>query len=210
MEADVSVYRYADPALHADPYHYMYTPFEGPGFLRAYLDHRKELGSGCTENCIDTLIDVLLVLVPDPAQKGTGPQVYLIERDEDVPPTRSLLLGLAAAAARRRDPAAWRPWVDALVPRFEVRKRLHAQYDAQVRPIGPEAGTDELALFAALLLLAYDSDANVKLLNTAIKVVDLIAARQTHEATAAALLPALADAEAAAVREIMWRHGVVP
>ena len=162
-------YPYADPDLHREPCAYMYTPYQGPDFLRAWRESREGLLRACGT--------------------GTGPLAGALEGQGAVPPcpapvrTRDLLLDLLAAPGTPRGEA----WLEALLRRFELTKRLGPAYVGALKPIqDADAPAGDLeALLALALMRAFASHGDLRWLNAALKVVDLAAARGLERMTPA-------------------------
>jgi hypothetical protein len=194
MTEDPVTYQYVESNLLRQRYHYMYTPYEGPGFLQAYLSHRRQLRNelaalreqALTRPSTDLEIgeEIRQVCLNDASHLG---QMPLRSRSLTVLPaqpgerefaTRDVLLDLwhCFAYDPPRAENEGSAWVDLLLRRFEVTKRLCRGYTTSLRPIDRKRGpTENYALLAALLMQSKGADGNVKYLNAVLKLTDLLA-----------------------------------
>ncbi|RYH01064.1 hypothetical protein EU805_15815 [Salipiger sp. IMCC34102] len=151
----MSRYRYTDRDLLEEREHYFYSAVEGPGFLAAYRASR---------------LAVLDALPPaDPPAAPAGAASFPVDDAAEIV-TADLLAALEA------DPRA--DWLDRLVQRFEVTKRLHARYDGRLRK--PSGSFDDLALYARLAVVLAHKVArtqDLKWLNALLKLNDLLCSR---------------------------------
>jgi len=222
-------YRYADRNLLAERYHYQYTPYEGPEFLSAYFAHRQVV--------IDQLESARNRLLKEPTEEtklaesirqaisgeaSNEGAIPLASRDYQVLPaqpgtceflTRSLLLDLWQCHVEdaSRTPQLCDAWVNLLVKRYEVTKRLYLGYTAALKPaVRVYDLADNYALLAALLMRRYCTAPDLRYLNTALKLIDLLASMGSTQQSQLAQLTTLgaAEAEVTAVQALLELHGV--
>ena len=187
-------YSYTRKNLFEERCHYMYTPYEGPQFLRAFLltrqNIRDQIQQISTMESIPSeyvaLITILHKHVLTSPQATEGDSLYLLkERVLHVLPsqpgaclfnTNMLLVDLWQAYLCQLDSVQFcQGWLELLIKKFEVSKRLYVAYDSALQPV--EKDYDLLwnyALLAALVLYLYHQKQNLKYLNTGLKLVDLL------------------------------------
>lgn len=207
-------YAYAGRNLLDEPHHYMYTPFEGAAFLGAYLDHRERLAARDAAEGVALDREISAAL----AGEGAGDRLAARHRDPlilpEAPPGRAFVTADAlddcCAFLTAGDAGAAEPWLRLLGRRFEVTKRLFARYGADGKPAALDhRDLDPYAVLAAALLLRHRASPSLVALNAALKLVDLLSSAPGGRAgRAGALLPAVAGAEAAAVRALMAEQRV--
>lgn len=143
----MSEYGYTDRDLLELRENYFYSTLKGPGYLDAYRDTRR------------TLLDALPDTAPlPPATSGKLP-------DGTAPIDTAALLD---ALECDPDPV----WIDRLVQRFEVTKRLCSGYDARLRK--GRGDWRDLTLYARLAALLVRDTTRLDWLNAALKLHDLL------------------------------------
>jgi hypothetical protein len=183
-------YVYTERDRLAEPHTYMYSPFEGSALIAAYLEDRsaalrRHAARKSALSPMDRLILSLAATRLD-AAGGHGAQAahadlarmagslgeFTTTRAVD---THALLLGLIATAlsgSLSREAAAW---LDRLVQRFEVTKKLYESYPAGFRAGAGGYGAVRLYwLFALALCLFHESSRDLQYLSTLLKVCDLL------------------------------------
>lgn len=190
MTAHEETYRYADKHLWREPYHYMYTPFEGADFLRAYLLSRQKAASDLRAKCeraaeqLDENSPAMEIAKAIGAQ-AADPGGPLRKRELTVLSgkpgdssweTSELLLDLWSRNLYREDATVvGQMWLDLLIKRFEVSKRLFISYTDSLRPGTKDSGRAEnYLLLAALLLLLNRISSNLRYINASLKLNDLL------------------------------------
>jgi hypothetical protein len=229
MSGNPVAYRYAEMDLLSQRYHYMYTPYEGPDLLRAFLGHRRTLArelSLLREQALANLSEdaeiaeeIRQTCLEDQASLGDGP---LRRRSMSVLPaqpgerdfnTRELLLDLWHICAYD-SPSADRmctPWVRFLLARFEVTKRLYRSYSTDLKPAAKGSKlADNYALLAALLMHQNGLSPDVRYLNAALKLIDLLASVGPSKLGTLARFTTLVavEAEQTAVQALLDRHKI--
>lgn len=156
-----ATYPYATGDLLSERNTYFYSAYEGPGFLGAWEDARVRV------------LERLAAPGDMPVPRGGALP------DADGVEARALLERLLAGASG--DEGAWaevRPWLDRLVQRFEVTKRIFESYDVSLRARDRERFRD-LGLylrFAEVLEVAYERTAALPYLNALLKCADTLTA----------------------------------
>ncbi len=232
MTSSAVTYRYVEADLLRQRYHYMYTPYEGPEFLKAYLSHRRQLRdelfaardmelanpSRLSQN-LDIAEEIREACLQDSSHLGQKP---LRSRSLTVLPaqpgqcefnTKDLLLDLwhCYAYDPPRAELQGTAWLDVLVSRFEVTKRLYGGYTTSLKPLARTRGPAEnYALLAALLIHRHRAVSNVKYLNAVLKLNDLVASiGPSIQGTITQLVLLVAvEAELAAVQAELEHHRV--
>ena len=187
------LYPYADGPLLEERNTYFYSEFGGEAFLRAWAETR-DWSTAATP-------------VPPPAALSRK----LPEPDTPVD-TAALLDGLYAAVANSQATApACRHWLDLLVKKFEVTKRVHARYDGQFRTTSPGQHSDfGLYLRAAEVFdAAYAATGRLPFLNALLKILDTLNAyRAELDDALTGRLAWLCVREREHVRTLAARNGV--
>lgn len=184
---DSELYRYDEGDLLEQRNSYFYSTFHGSAFLASWMA-RRNAAMVQDSHCPDATSAITAT-----APRGRT-DLWLDE--------------LQAAYASGNVSASQRQLLAKLVQRFEVSKRLHADYTPEFKPA---EGAEYLDLpryvaFAGVLVAAYDIDRKIQTLNVLLKVLDtLCALRHRLPATAAAKLPQLILDERAFVAELACR-----
>ncbi|CDL00647.1 conserved protein of unknown function [Magnetospirillum gryphiswaldense MSR-1 v2] len=148
-------YPYASGALLDQRNTYFYSVYGGRAFLSDWQAVRA------------------LVLVA-PAAHPPAPRPVTLPSHPMAVDTGDLLEAVMAAPAVE----AARPWLDELVKKFEVTKRIHQAYDQHFRAVDPTSFRD-LALYVRLAEVfeaAYAMLGQLPLLNALLKVIDTLSA----------------------------------
>jgi len=185
-------YSYADRDLLSDPpFHYMFSSFEGPQFFRDYIfsrqNARKRLGASVTP----VQQGDITVPLPDAGAAEV--------RTDDI-------LSQLVEAVRAGSTTHVRAWVDLFVLKFEASKRLRRSYGRGFKPLDRTVlGRNAYAQLAFLVASVMRGPTDLRLLNTLLKLNDLVlSGAQFDEATATLMGPAI-DREMACVRELATR-----
>jgi hypothetical protein len=197
------------------PINYSYAEFGGVEFLAAYIQDRQQAMARIGQPLRDLsateisqwLQRELLSAAsgqPNGARDGAAILRSLqIEQPIDTAHLLDCLLGSQLADAR--EPAIT-PWVDRLVQRFEVTKKLYAGYRPGFRTGEGDIGCVPLYLTLALVLcLRYHADGQLKYLSTLLKLTDLLCSLPADSYAAGNLavrLGLLVGAEVASVRAL--------
>lgn len=193
-------YAYSQGDRLLEPHKYMYTPFEGPGFLRAYFEDRAAVARGNSpgEALVDEARRALNARGGGWGEQGTS--AALLERS-----ARALLDGAGAS-----EMSSALANLSEFVRKYEVSKKIHRRYPDGGRK--GEGGHLEMAPYLLLALgcaLQARLGGTLKYLNCLLKLGDLLVSRRvvlTADETALAR-PVLA-LETQLVRELMVRQGV--
>jgi len=229
MSSAVS-YRYVEKNLLLEKYHYMYTPYEGAGLLLAYIEQRTRFAESLRKSSLKLTAELspraaIGQAINQAVKKESKPNSNdTISADFVVLPTQpgpiafvtgDILLDMWRAYLRQPEKTAelCSNWLNALLRKFEVSKRLYASYSADLKPTSDNySDLSNYALLAALLMHVYLSSwPSIKYLNAVLKLNDLLASASLLEyGDALCQLAALAsvEAELAAVRALMTAHQV--
>jgi len=161
------------------PHAYMYAPFKGRTFFDAYFaDRQKALAQysdegGCANMLRSEMRDIALLgaeLPQLPSAEMLGefsPQLEVSTLD--------LLSAILALQANGDCGEGIKLWLDRLVQRFEVTKKLYASYPPGFRK--GDGPADSLVLYwmlAMALYLHFEDTGGLKYLNTGLKLTDLL------------------------------------
>ncbi len=230
----MSEYEYANRNLLDEPYHYMYTPFEGVSLLRAYLASRHTLRDSLMARLAvrrgdmsQASEEVLLAWVWSSlrgANPKYGPEAIqaLKKRAFGVLPARpgdgqfkthtvlidvfqEVLCNTGVATERMQE------WIDFFLRNYEVTKRLYVAYGSDLKPTERSfASLENYALLAGLLLCVHQGSPNYKYLNCALKLGDLLSSvgDRTLNSPAVELIAATMEVETAGIERLAEHHKI--
>lgn len=151
---------------------YFYTTFQGPEFLSDWERDREQA----------------LLHLPAPREYAEPSSIALEFSDNGEFETLDLLEYLKLALEKvdnsnpGNSPLQIQPWLDLLLQRFEVTKRVYTRYGPRFRAAGDRQYSD-LALYAGLgevMDLAYQKTSKLQYLNALLKVIDTLISRLMH------------------------------
>lgn len=166
----MSAYPYARGDLLEQRNTYFYSPFGGEAFLAAWRAERE------------SALDDLPPASPAPDADADA------DADMGGAPTDRLLERLYRAFSEGRHGRVEEWLLARLIQRFEVSKRVHAEYSAEFRPVDPEDYRDlgRYLRFAEVLDAAFARAGGLPRLNAMLKCLDTLAALRGRLGTAAA------------------------
>ena len=178
-----AAYPYASGDLIGQPQRYRYTPFGGKPFLLAWMADRGRALAG----------------LPDPAQPAVAETPVL--PNGGIVQTQELLDWLHARIDASSDQgltAETARWLNAMIKKFEVTKRVHEAYGPDFRAQDRSACRD-LSLyvrFAEVVEVGYARSGALSCLNALLKCLDtLCAQRDAMDPSLAARLATLIGRE---------------
>lgn len=157
-----SAYPYDHGDNLVDRHSYTYAPYQGERFLEAWKQARE-----------------VLLSVTTPINKALPPVATMLPVDENVN-TAYLLEALfhqLIESDRDRQTDNFQYWLNWVIQRFEVSKRLYADYDLQGERAKPQGTFRDLSLYVRLseiLAVAYRDLNKVPALNALIKCLDTL------------------------------------
>ncbi len=224
-------YAYASRSLLEQPQNYMYTPFEGAVLLDEYFEQRSRVlqrlatdgdAGGCADPGLFEQADVWLrrrldLRAPETEEANNSsvaemlPSLTEMSLDRVVR-TETLLRALVSVQLSGSRQANVKTWLDRVVQRFEVTKKLYESYAPGFRK-GHGAWTPvrPYCLLALTLCLYYADTRQVKYLSTWLKVSDLLSTLRpevVREVVPPAAIELLFTAEVACVRALAENKGV--
>lgn len=173
---------------------YQYTTYFGAPFLEAWQGKRAAAVASLPAPARGRLDS-------SPWKPGTGEQV----------PTDGLLKWLSQALGTAAPASETYEWVDQLLQRVEVTKRVHERYTFDGRRLWAAEGSSykNLRLYLGatdVLLSAHAARGSLQYLNGALKLVDtLVAKREALEASERAWLAALIELERKSVEQLVGK-----
>lgn len=180
------IYEYTDTNRLRKPHKYMYTPYHGGAFINSYLsdrdgDIRRFESQASTEELVGIeryLCESSVLFLDQNCHSlayGSSKSISYFDKKDRVT-TEELLLSLLGSQLSNTQDESLKYWVDFLVQRFEVTKKLYEIYHSNnLRKGGGEAESVRLYwLFSLLLTLFYSATNNIKYLSTTLKINDLI------------------------------------
>ena len=160
------LYPYATGPLLEKRNSYAYSPYHGASFLKAWRADRDRARAACIQ-VSDNL-----------SARNITPEGRVLP-DWSLPARSVDLLATLDNALRQEtfDPAA-EAVLDRLVQRFEVTKRIHAEYGPDWRALNVSDYTDLglILAFAETVATAQEKEARLDLLNVLLKALDTLSA----------------------------------
>lgn len=195
-------YEYTEVNRLQEPHKYMYTPYLGVKFVNSYFSDRlkhlkrfQENYKAMDDQSVDSYLymgarnilnDLLQKEVSELDNKDVSRGVSLPNKNikiedllffhtGDEIDTELLLASLVYAQINHKKDELVKEWLDHLVQRFEVTKKLYIRYPEGFRK--GEGAADKVRLywlFSLSLSLYYANTQSIKYLNTLLKVSDLL------------------------------------
>ena len=170
------------------PHNYMYTPYFGVEFVQSYFDDRskniEKFKARKDKQDIGTIDAYFCTASTLKLEKG---QKLLPTNFKDIVEnitsfnlknkivTEKLLTSLLVSQLNNENEKLIKEWLDRLVQRFEVTKKI---YEAYLVGFRKGRGSKDMVrlywIFALLLTLYFSETKNIKYLNTLLKVNDLL------------------------------------
>ena len=187
MSTSMTTYEYTGVDRLNEPHKYMYTEYLGIGFMQLYFDDRKKsIEKNRVRDCKQSISEINSYLCTASIKKLKQQESTPIELRGKVERlesfgiesevfTRGLLLSLLFNQLNTQNTDLVKNWLDQLIQRFEVTKKIYETYPSGFRT-GKGSGQDVSLywLFSLLLSLYYAEGKNIKHLNTLLKVNDLL------------------------------------
>jgi len=223
-------YRYTQANQLVQRCDYMYTPYEGPEFLDAYFSQRESMrkllgdlqprigGDTSGETAIgEEIRQVVAAVIPvhvPSALRDRRPEILPAKPGSVGFVTKSLLLDLwqAFLHSAREPMDILTSWILLLVKKYETQKRLYVAYSAALKPASERYDQlENYALLASLLMYLHRVERNMKYLNSALKLNDLLSSVDVSSGGPITQLTFLGavEAELEAVRRLAVDHGFV-
>lgn len=157
-----NVYPYASGNKLDDRNVYDYAPFHGTKFFAAWRDARLSVSK----------------------KSGTAPETITLSRkkmpEHGKPAAAKVILEYLNSELENIDgmsDGAW-SWLNLLLQRFEVTKRIHEEYGSDLRAVdkGAYRNLELYVQMAEILDKAYDATRRLNFLNALLKIVDTLVA----------------------------------
>ena len=179
-------YEYTDTNRLQQPHKYMYTPYQGDAFINFYLTDRylniKRFESWASVEDLDGidryLCDASVLFLEGNSHSlvyESLKSISFFDKTHTVS-SEELLLSLLGSQLSNTEDARFKYWVDFLVQRFEVTKKIYHIYPSSNLRKG-SGGAENVRvywLFSLLLTLYYSDTQNMQYLSTNLKINDLI------------------------------------
>jgi hypothetical protein len=184
-------YEYTDRDLFEEPEAYEYTTVYGKPFLEAYLADRSEtveiidrrlsnaepIGVNSWDGMLNALGrgDTVRAYLPglsgvEMAKGQSLPDPATTESVETIP-LLAQLLGYPEDAPPSNEAST--EWVNRMIERFEIHKRLYTAYGPEMRPVEEkEAAKIAYPMLALAALVVNERTESLKLLNGTLKICD--------------------------------------
>jgi len=193
------MYTYTENNLLVHPCHYMYAPFEGAVMLTSYFSSRRKsenlFNSSLEVEHLDAIDSFILERMGSRVGTGKGFNTSVMSRERPLVDTleefsvnntivtERVLYSLIVNQAYESDfLTLTKTWVNRLVQRFEVSKKLYELYPPGFRKgEGSSSNVKLYWLFALSLCLAYSSSENLQYLSTLLKINDTLCSLNKEE-----------------------------
>ncbi len=189
-------YAYSQENRILKPHKYMYTPYEGKAFLGAYFADRRAQPE--VLQTIADLVKQIAAFIPDAAKHSLK---------FALPCETNLSLKQLLHQQLTTDEESAYKVLSGFIKKFEVTKKLCATYNTEFKGSGDHTNT-ELYLWLSLnCLVFYSRSDNLKMLNCALKLSDLLSSCKTQVADQK-LLTLNFSLEMLLVQRLMQNSGV--
>jgi hypothetical protein len=212
----------------------MYTPFEGEAFFAAYDADRLDALADLSLRCVGGVLPAPLARAMTPALDAlAAPAIPFSTPHSTIAALRTARLAAAQddsdpmpadlsapietvpclnalLTAADNDATTAGPWLEFFIHRYEVAKRIRADYNREHGLGAPLTDPAPYALLAAALGLACRQTVDHKYLNTLFKLGDLLSSARSRAETAntAGLCAAALVLERLAFNNLMQRQGL--
>jgi len=170
-----------------NPHQYMYTRYQGEDFIRSYFKDREVHIKRFKSQEVGQDLDDIDIYLSESARFLLQENDYTVNDYKTIQRigcfkrqnrviTEELLMSLIACQLSNDHDDTIKDWIDFLVQRFEVTKKLYQSYHSHNLHRG-EGNAENIRLywlFSLLLTLYYSGPNNIKYLSTLLKVNDLI------------------------------------
>jgi len=188
-------YAYSAADRLSEPHKYMYTPYEGPAFLRAYFADRAAFLGAPAGTAEEALASARAAL-------DAGPAGDRVEAGDTAVRLEAAVRAMLAGAGPGGD-------VELMLRRYEVTKKLHRAYVGR-KGDGHYLDMAPYALLALACGIAAHRGATLKFLNALLKLGDCLVSRRAFLTEREAILARSAlSLETLAVKALMDAQGVV-
>jgi len=179
-------YEYTNTNRLQEPHKYMYTPFQGKAFINAYITNRNENikrfeSQANKEQLVGIeryLCDATLLLLDQNQRSLIHKSFNSISAfgTSDIIYSKELLLFLLGSQLSGAKDERLTAWLNFLIQRFEVSKKLYETYHPNNirKGLGDSKSVILYWLFSLLLILSYSDTKNIKYLSTCLKINDLL------------------------------------
>jgi hypothetical protein len=202
-------YPYCKKNILENPERYMYTEFKYEIFFRDFFLNRKIIINDCydyknaptdlNDNCINNAVRELSIFIKNNYQEN-----FLVDRkildflnDYKYLPyknnftkssinfnyqlnTKFLLENVISSYFSNNNIEISNIILNKIIQRFEVTKKIHQEYDPDIKKgIGDNKNLELYWIFAIAICLSYIKKNNLKYLNTLLKLCDLIASQNS-------------------------------
>lgn len=172
-------YPYTSENRLETPHAYMYAPFKGRTFFDAYFSDRQKVlaqywDEACDTSMLRSGVRAIALLGIEASPPLSEETLKAFSPAHEVS-TFNLLKTILAMQANGDCGDGIKFWLDRLVQRYEVTKKLYASYSSGFRKGGGPA--DCLILYwmlAMALYLHFEDTGGLKYLSTGLKVTDLL------------------------------------
>ena len=179
-------YDYTETNLLKKPNNYMYSEFRGEDFIKSYINSRnidiqrfnsflpkEELGQIDLYICESSSLLITEDLF-SPIH-NTIINLSYFKKNGQID-TENLLISLLGHMVSGVDDRNLKYWLDFLLQRFEVTKKVHELYEPkkQKKGVGSENNIRLYWLFSLALTSYFSKSSNIKYLSTLLKINDLI------------------------------------
>lgn len=166
MNDEFEPYTFASGNLLEKPNTYFYSIFKGPAFVNSFFDHRE---------CI--FKNLPPAMVAPPPQRRAEP---LLNNSIETPLLLEYVLAKILEGEVNNDRCQF--WLDRLVKKFEVTKRIHQRYKNNFRAVDPDQHKNYTLYIrlSEVFEAGYTTSEDIRLLNVLLKTIDTICSFSEH------------------------------
>jgi len=166
MSDESEPYTFANGNLLEKPNTYFYSTYKGPVFVSSFFDHRYSI--------FKDLPPAMLAPLP---QRVTEPQM-----NNSIETPLLLEYVLAKILGGEINDNRCQFWLERLVKKFEVTKRIHQRYKNNFRAVDPDQHKNYTLYIrlSEVFEAGYTTSEDIRLLNVLLKTIDTICSFSEH------------------------------
>ena len=177
-----NLYKYTEKNTLENPEFYMYSKYNGVPFLKDYVRTRKTFLENLEGIIGDNGQIEPRISTNAPDDKSLLTILEKFKKADKINTNELLKYLLSANGQNKLDNKIVYYWLSKLLSRFEVKKKLYSFYSNKMKPLCDNyADLSNYVLLSYNLLLYYEKSKNLKMLNGALKLNDLLCSASESE-----------------------------